>query len=314
MTFKTFIKESVENDFHHEVDSHIKYGQIVKPEYEDLKRRVNRHIEKRSDVVFNKHVPGRGKELYDDGVGDLIYSTPKSSNEVLSLKKKLAATKNKSHPFYKDLESLHHDLSPLSEKIKHLKGMVVTTKAVRAVAKEKESVAQKKKFGDTSSLTKVLSQHLEEFKQKAHERAGEQYDSHMETLKKHNWDLDKAAPRPHSRMSRADYRYHNDRRSFLKDLTEGDGSIRKMSKVKKAMHQEQAKKDAHGSYMAWVSKLTSKIGKPTTHAEMTGNPWTGSRIKVKTNDGEEQTWNTKMIINQSKYSKLFNQFPTRRAK
>lgn len=46
-------------------------------------------------------------------------------------------------------------------------------------------------------------------------------------------------------------------------------------------------------------------------ADMTGNPWHGSTLHVTCVDGEKQSWNTQMIINQSKYQKLFNQFPSR---
>lgn len=44
-----------------------------------------------------------------------------------------------------------------------------------------------------------------------------------------------------------------------------------------------------------------------------GSPWIDSTITIKTNDNEVNVWHTKMIINQSKYGKLFNQFPTRKA-
>lgn len=47
---------------------------------------------------------------------------------------------------------------------------------------------------------------------------------------------------------------------------------------------------------------------------MSGNIWTGTTLMVTTNDGEEQIWNTQMIINFSKYQKMFNQFPSRRKK
>ena len=60
--------------------------------------------------------------------------------------------------------------------------------------------------------------------------------------------------------------------------------------------------------------MITKIGKPVTNAKMAGNIWTNAVLTVTTNDGEEQVWNTKMILNFSKYQKMFNQFPSRRKK
>jgi hypothetical protein len=52
--------------------------------------------------------------------------------------------------------------------------------------------------------------------------------------------------------------------------------------------------------MAWVAKMIDKIGKTVAKAKMVGSPWTGSTLSVPTHDGEEQVWDNKMIINQSK--------------
>ena len=71
---------------------------------------------------------------------------------------------------------------------------------------------------------------------------------------------------------------------------------------------------AEASYRDFMHKMITKIGKPVVNAKMTGNIWTSAVLTVNTNDGEEQVWNTKMILNFSKYQKMFNQFPSRRKK
>jgi hypothetical protein len=140
----------------------------------------------------------------------------------------------------------------------------------------------------------------------------------MVELEKHDWDLNKAAPRPTANVGQARYRSMNEKRNFLSSLTDAKSSresnIRSSSPAKKKKLMEDAAKNAHDSYMAWVAKIIDKIGKVVQSAEMHGDPWTGSTLSVVTQDGEAQTWHTKMIVNSSKYGTLFNQFPSRRTK
>jgi hypothetical protein len=73
-------------------------------------------------------------------------------------------------------------------------------------------------------------------------------------------------------------------------------------------------KGAEEAYRNFMAKMIQKIGRPVVDAKMTGNIWTNAVLHVTTNDGEKQTWNTQMILNISKYQKMFNQFPTRKVK
>jgi len=73
-------------------------------------------------------------------------------------------------------------------------------------------------------------------------------------------------------------------------------------------------KGAEESYRQFIRKMIAKIGKPVIDAKLTGNIWTNAKLEVTTSEGESKVWNTKMIINFSKYQQMFNQFPTRRAK
>jgi hypothetical protein len=153
---------------------------------------------------------------------------------------------------------------------------------------------------------------------RARKAAEEQYENCMVEFEKHDWDLDKIAPRPTASVGRARYRAMAEKRDFLSSLTlaksSRESNIRSASPEKKKSMMEAAAKNAHDSYMAWVSKIIDKIGKVVQSAKMSGNPWNGSTLSVVTQDGESQTWHTKMIINVSKYGTLFNQFPSRQIK
>lgn len=76
---------------------------------------------------------------------------------------------------------------------------------------------------------------------------------------------------------------------------------------------EEARKNAAEQYDLFVEKLNQKIGVAIT-ARLEGNHvWSYSFLYVTTPTGD-QCWKTQQIINQSKYGKLFNQFPSRKVK
>jgi hypothetical protein len=320
ITFKQFLTEATDNldNLEHEVDRYIKAGEIVRPEFSTLKYQIDRALEKLGDVVSREHTHGKGMEMVDQskddpGLMDLSYSVPHNANEVLSLKNKLAKTKSTGHPLYKALSAFYNQHKGIAEKLKHLKGMVKTTTEKRVEKKEKEEKEYQKKFTDSASLVEVLKQHLEAYIKRAGEMAAAQYDEEIARFAKKGFDLDKAAPQPNSRMDREDYLMAKRLRAYLTDLTEEDkGSIRKASPARKKAWIEEAETGAKNAYLAWVRKMIEKIGKAVQSAEMHGSPWTGAILTVVTKDGEKQVWNAKMIINRSKYDRLFNQFPTRR--
>lgn len=75
---------------------------------------------------------------------------------------------------------------------------------------------------------------------------------------------------------------------------------------------ENAGVDAALEYDAFIYKLTHKIGE-VEYASLSGNHvWGYSLLTVKLTDGTVQDWKTQMIINFSKYDKMFNQFPSRK--
>jgi hypothetical protein len=138
-------------------------------------------------------------------------------------------------------------------------------------------------------------------------------------LKSAGWDLEKVAPRVKNGSSE-DYKMAEAKRALYTAITKEKSSNRKPSEPdirepNQAMINHYIKQNvqaAEDDYRAFMQKMIDKIGKPVVKAKMTGSIWTNALITVETNDGEEQAWNTQMIINFSKYQKMFNQFPSRR--
>lgn len=304
-----------------EIDRYLDAGEIVKPEFERLKQAID-HAIRREVEPRARWYHGRGAELDavgDDALSALPYAVPNSSSEVLSLKSKLSRVKAKDHPFFKELDDVYRDYSPIALKLKALKDKIVTTAKKREEVKAKKEVEYRRKFTDAEELVKILTADIDGCMKRASERAAEQYESCIKEFEKHDWDLDEVAPTPTAGIGRAAYIAMANKREFLSSLTvatrSGPGkNIRAYSAERKKALMDEASQDAHDNYMAWVAKIIDKIGKVVQTAEMSGNPWTGSTLSVVTQDGEKQVWHTKMIINASKYGKLFNQFPSRRDK
>lgn len=293
---------------------HLNAGSIVKPLFDQVKRAVDRQVSDEGQKIFNKHCVGTGKEMAALGLEDLVYGVPTNIHEVKSLGSKLAKNKVR-HPFVSDLQDFHDRWKPVRDKFEELKTKVVTTTQKRQEAKVVATKQQEKRFYDSSSLVGALTKHLNEFVERSKQHANNHYDDIMKQLDKHGWDLDKFAPRKSTMaMTKATYRQISEKRKHVLELTDGKKNLRQPSENKKNSYVKSATDAAHANYMAWVDKMIKKIGKPVAEASMTGDPWTGSRLYVKAGDGEEQTWATKMIINYSKYSKAFNQFPSRRVK
>lgn len=77
---------------------------------------------------------------------------------------------------------------------------------------------------------------------------------------------------------------------------------------------KEAEEDAAKEYDLFVAKLEEKIG-ACVSAELAGNHvWSHSILTVTKQDGTGERWKTQMILNVSKYGKVFNQFPTRKVK
>jgi hypothetical protein len=64
--------------------------------------------------------------------------------------------------------------------------------------------------------------------------------------------------------------------------------------------------------LKYVVKLSQKIGKEISSADLSGDLWTNSTLTVECEDGDKQVWNTRHITNYSCYGTPFSQFPTRK--
>ena len=302
------------------INTFTKIGEITKRDYDDLKYNLNRAIEKATNPIKEKFLYGKGRELdeIDPALGELAWHIPSSYIEIASLKNHLKKAKGIDHPIVTVLQDFYDKNIKMVEDFKALKDKIVTAAQKRQEVKAAKAVENKKKFTDSASLVNELMKDIEEYEQKAFDVAGEQYEYWMSVLEKADWDLNVAAPSPESKMEKGAYTYAQQRRERLRSMSDyvsaKETNIRKASPSKKSAFQVASKQAAHDSYIAWIDKMIDKIGSPVAKAEAKGNPWTGSTLKVITIDGDEQVWNTQMIINRSKYDALFNQFPSRRKK
>ena len=305
-TFKTFIQEGVEplELLKKEIDEYMAAGEIVKPKFDDLKSRLDRMVWKESDKVTDEHTAGKGRELFDNhpGLNDVLWLHPSNLHEVGAMKNKLAGSTEKTHPLHNAWQEFHNRWMPIAEKMKLLKAKIVTTAAKRQQAKDVKDAVLKKSFSDSHSLISVLTEHKAEFLKKSKEQAVQYYSRYVDILHKAGNDLDVVAPNPTYKMSTHDYRAAANHRAFYEEI----------QRKGLATLCDEAVERAENDFMAWVAKMTEKIGKVVVDADMSGNPWTGSTLSVTCVDGEKQKWHTQMIINQSKYQNLFNQFPSRR--
>jgi hypothetical protein len=325
-SFKSYITEArmtTVGEITAAIAGHKKVGEILNPVYQDLggqARRVfggdTRHV---SDLML-KHFRAGDKT---PELNDLYYSWPSDSFASLNKAAKLLAKVK--DPKHKDIITAGNEVvkvwSPIAADLKTLKGMVVKVTQKRAEAKVAAASVMGRKFADSSSLIKILESHLEEYKNMAKTRATEFINNKLDALKKVDWHIDKVAPRPNSNYGYGtDYKTAAAKRSLYTSITTskssrvGEADIVEPNRPAIERYIDNAVKGAEESYRNFMAKMIQKIGKPVMDAKMTGNIWTNATLHVTTNDGEEQVWNTKMILNFSKYQTMFNQFPSRRKK
>lgn len=307
-----------------EIARHEAAGELDAPTYSSLKYHVDRAIETTSRVIAEEHLYGTGGELYKLNPGNawaaLLGCTPMHyARDVLAVANKLAKIKSpalKAHAYYLDVAAYVERYAPMSQRLVDLKSKVVSVRAKRDAKKTAEEVERVQKFKDYSTLVNVLKEHIGAYMDRAGTLAAEHFDYFMKMMANVGWDIDSAAPKPTRSMTQGQYLAAFELRDFLlavTDAVDADKIIRKLNKKKREGYINEARHAAEDAYMSWIYKMIQKIGKPVTMAVMVGNPWYGSTLTVHTNDGERQVWLSKMIINYSKYNRMFNQFPSRRA-
>ena len=310
---------------------HKKAGEIVNPVYQDLvnqaKRVFRSDAEQGRKMILSVMHAGDGAQNRDQDISDLYYAWPHDSFQGLgkfekTLLKVEKMKKQNMAPVIKAGKDILANWKPVAEDLKALKGKVVKITAKREQAKQAAAKEMGARFNDSSSLIKVLESHLGEYKAMAKKRAEEFVENKLDYLSKHDWDLNKAVPRAVGYGT--DYTMAQNQRSLYTSITKskgnsyssrpGDPEFREPDQQKIDRYVKNSVEDAEASYRDFMAKMIMKIGKPVVDAVMTGNIWMNAVLTVTTNDGEQQVWHTKMILNFSKYQKLFNQFPSRRKK
>lgn len=311
------------------IGEHKKAGEIVNPVYQDLGTQARRVFGTETrigrDLILGVMHAGDGSQNRDDDISDLYYAWPSDSFQGLGKFEKILLKVEKMNkpnmgPVIKAGKDLLANWKPVAEDLKDLKTKVVKMTAKREQAREAAAKDMSAKFADSSSLIKVLESHLEEYKAAAKHRAEEFVKAKLDFLKGHDWNLDKAVPRHKGHYGTTAYKMTAQQRSLYQTITQakssrvGDPDIREPDRAGIDRYVKANVAAAEASYRDFMHKMITKIGKPVTHAKMEGSIWTNAVLTVTTHDGEEQVWNTKMILNFSKYQTMFNQFPSRRKK
>lgn len=307
------------------IATHKKAGEILNPEYQDLGSQARRIFggdtgHARDLMLKHFHAGDKTPEL-----NDLYYSWPHDSFASLNKAAKLLAKIK--DPKYKDVITAGNQLvktwQPIAADLKDLKGKVVKVTQKRAEVKQAAAKVMSDKKASSAPLIKIFESHMNEYIAMAEKRAKEFVNDRLETLKKHGWDLNKVAPPPNSRtMGASEYKTAQAKRDVYRSITKstqtslrsGEPDIREPNTVMIDRYVEMNKRGAEDAYRNFMEKMIQKIGKSVVDAKMTGNIWTNAVLHVTTEDGEEQSWKTQMILNFSKYQKMFNQFPSRRIK
>jgi len=307
------------------IAKHKKAGEILNPEYQDLGGQARRVFggdtnHARTVMLKHMHAGDRSQEL-----SDLYYAWPNDSFASLNKSAKLLAKLK--DPKFKDVVTVSNQViktwAPIAADLKDLKGKVVKVTQKRAEAKQAAATVMAGKKASSAPLIKIFESHMNEYIAMAEKRAKDFVNDRLEVLKKHGMDLDKVAPPPNSRtMGASEYKTAQAKRDLYRSITKstknmlsrGEPDIREPNQVMIDRYVEMNKKGAEDAYRNFMEKMIQKIGKPVVNAKMTGNIWTNAVLTVTTEDNEEQVWHTQMILNFSKYQKMFNQFPSRRKK
>lgn len=310
---KQFLFETKLAEVKDKVKAYLDAGEILNPEFIKLKREVDSNVERAAEIGFD--AVRDNEKLREIGLGEIFWDVPNDLSGVSSLKNKLKKYAGIQHPALTFLQKFYDDNVELVNQMKELKTKVVSVAKKREEIKVAKDEVTQKQFKDSSSLVEVLMKDIEDFVAQAEKRGMDHYENIVKRLESFDMNLDEMAPRPNIKMSGGRYKAAENYRAFINSLFDVDVEpILKKSITKRNRYINLIKEQARADYMAWISKMIEKIGKPVVSATATGNPWRDSRLLVNTNDGEEQIWHTQMIINTSKFGKLFNQFPSTRKK
>lgn len=280
----------------------LKAGQIAKADWTEAKNALSRQVERASNEATKIYL--QMDQVAREPYTDLYWDQPHGLHELGKAEK--TAVKSPDGAFKRAMLDVVATFKPLKQKLEQLKPLIVTATQQRTATKAQQATQRQAEEGSSAALVTALKAHRGQYVEEARKRALQFIDDFKRKVQDRG-GIDSVAPAPTREIRQSDptaARKAADKRARIAALLDQDSN-------------EYATREATAageSYDSWVYKLVQKIGKPVADAEVSGDPWTGSTITVTTRDGEQQKWNTQMIINRSKLGKMFNQFPTRRAK
>lgn len=284
------------------LDSQLQAGQIAKADWTDAKDAVNRQVERVASDATKVYL--QMDQVAREPYSDLYWAQPHGLHELGKAEK--TAIKSPDGPFKKAILDLVTTYKPLKAKLDQLKPLIVTATQQRTAIKAQQATQRQAEEGSAAALVDALKENRTQYVEEARKRALT-YITDTQRRITERGGADRVAPDPDRGMRRDDpkaYEKAQQKRAWVEMIMKQDPDD----------YAEREARASGDSYDAWVYKLVQKIGKPVTSADVAGDPWTGSTISVTTNDGEQQTWRTQMILNTSKLGKVFNQFPTRKMK
>lgn len=283
------------------LDQQIKAGEVYKADWGDAKQAISRQVERdaKPAVSIFLQMDQTAREPYED----LYWAQPHGLSDITKTEK--VAKKSPDGPFKRAMLDLVAVYKPIKAKIDQLKPLIVTAQQRRETVQQAKAAQKRVEYGAAEALVTALEGNRSQYVDEAGKRAQKWIEDRKEELAQRGGL--KAIQDPDRELRKTDpkeYERQSQRKAFAEwiDMTPTSEYVRMQ------------RQGASDSYDSWVYKLVQKIGKPVTDADVSGDPWTNSRITVKCKDGETQTWNTRMILNTSKRGKVFNQFPTRKAR
>lgn len=173
----------------------------------------------------------------------------------------------------------------------------------------------------THPVAAALAPQKQAAQDRAAQFAAEHYDRMNEALLAAGGDLEVCAPYPKSNVGKVEYMMCLAVRKvyemYFKGVGPGSRSPRDPNpyvadEAWKAKWVAEARETCGAAFDAYVAKLVGKVG-PCDAAEYQGNLWSRSTITVR-KGAEVEVWHTQQIINVSSLGKIYNQWPTRKAK
>lgn len=179
------------------------------------------------------------------------------------------------------------------------------------------------KEANKAILNKLLGGYLVEMEERYSDAAKSRIAFWIAKMEAADWDLNVVAPFPSRFATKEAYRAQMNDRNYIESITnyvhqpvnfdeKAQKDLRKNNLEAQAKIIESSKEEAKVSLDGYITKLISKIDAEIVDAKLSGILWTGCILTITTASGEVQEWKTKMILNQSKYHVIFNQFPTRK--